>query len=96
MSIKMIFACVAAGAAIGMMLAPESGSSMRTRISDKYDDLKDRLDKLKSTSAADIEELKEVFKHEIAGLKEDTRKRVLEMLQATKLTGNHIKEQLVS
>ena len=95
MSVKIIFACVAAGAAIGMLMAPESGSSIRNMITDKFNDLRERLYKVKSTSS-DVEELKEVFKHEIAGLKEDTRKRVLEILQATRLTGNHIKEQLVS
>ena len=95
MSIKLIFACVAAGAAVGMLMAPESGNSIRNMISEKFDDLKERLYKVKN-SKSDIEELKEVFKHEIAGLKEDTRKRVLEILQATRLTGNHIKEQLVS
>ncbi|NCU02679.1 MAG: YtxH domain-containing protein [Chitinophagaceae bacterium] len=95
MSMKLIFACVAAGAAVGMLMAPERGSSMRNMISEKFSDLKERLYKVKSSST-EIEELKEVFKHEIAGLKEDTRKRVLEILQATKLTGNHIKEQLVS
>ena len=95
MSMKLIFACVAAGAAVGMLMAPERGSSMRNMIAEKFSDLKERLYKVKSSST-EIEELKEVFKHEIAGLKEDTRKRVLEILQATKLTGNHIKEQLVS
>ena len=95
MSMKIIFACVAAGAAVGMLLAPESGTSMRNMITEKFNDLKERLYKVKS-SGSDLEELKNVFKHEIAGLKEDTRKRVLEILQATKLTGNHIKEQLVS
>lgn len=95
MSIKLIFACVAAGAAVGMLMAPESGNSIRNMISEKFDDLKERLYKVKN-SKSDIEELKEVFKHEIAGLKEDTRKRVLELLQATKQTGSHVKEQLVS
>lgn len=95
MSMKLIFACVAAGAAVGMLLAPESGTSMRNMITEKFNDLKERLYKVKSSSS-DLEELKNVFKHEIAGLKEDTRKRVLEILQATKLTGSHIKEQLVS
>ncbi len=95
MSMKLIFTCVAAGAAVGMLMAPESGTSIRNTISEKFHDLKERLYKVRKSSS-DVEELKEVFKHEIAGLKEDTRKRVLEILQATKLTGNHIKEQLTS
>jgi gas vesicle protein len=63
MSMKIIFACVAAGAAIGMLMAPESGSSIRNMITDKYNDLRERLYKVKSSSA-DVAELKEVFKHE--------------------------------
>ena len=94
MSIKLIFSCIAAGAAIGMLMAPERGTDARKKISNTMNDIKDRLYSVKSKSAEELEELKEIFKHEIAGLKEDSRKRILDILHATKLAGNNIKEQM--
>lgn len=94
MNLKFIFSCIAAGAAIGMLMAPGSGTDTRKKISNSVDDLKARLNRVKSKSAEELEELKEVFQHEIGGLKEDSRRRILEILGATKLAGNKIKEQI--
>ena len=94
MNLKFIFSCIAAGAAIGMLMAPERGIDTRKKISDSVNDLRARLNRVKSKSAEELEELKEVFQHEIGGLKEDSRRRILEILNATKLAGNKIKEQI--
>lgn len=91
---KFIFSCIAAGAAIGILMAPESGTETRKKLSNTVKDLKERLHRVKSKSAEELEELKEVFQHEIAGLKEDSRRRILDILDATKLAGNKIKEQI--
>ncbi|MGE5108164.1 MAG: YtxH domain-containing protein [Sphingobacteriales bacterium] len=96
MSMKTIITCVAAGVAIGMILAPEKGSTTREKIKETLDDLLDRWQKLKGTTSDELEELKAVFRNEIAGLKEDTRKRVLEILQSAKIAGNHVKHQMAS
>lgn len=90
---KLIFSCLAAGTAIGMLLAPGSGESTRMRISDKVGDLKDKWKNLKSISAEELDELKEIFQQEITGLKNNTRQRVLEMIEAVKKGGSRLKEQ---
>jgi gas vesicle protein len=95
MGLKTIVAAAAAGAAAGVLLAPESGSALRQKLSDKLNDVKERWYRVKS-SASELEELKEIFRNEIAGLKDDTRKRVLEILEAAKATGSRMKEQLAS
>lgn len=92
---KLILSCLAAGAAIGMLLAPESGEKTRKKISSKVGDLKDKWINLKSMSAEELEEMKEVFQQEISGLKENTRQRVLEMIDALKRGSNRLKEQAV-
>jgi gas vesicle protein len=93
MGVKSIVAAVAAGAAAGVLLAPEKGTAIRQKIGDKLKDVKERWYKVKS-STSELEELKEVFSHEIEGLKDDTRKRVLEILEAAKTTGTRLKEQI--
>ncbi len=95
MSLRLIIAAAATGAVAGLLLAPESGNAIRSKINDKIDDLKERFYKIKS-SKSELDELKEVFQSEIAGLKEDTRKRVLEILESSRITGNHLKSQVLS
>lgn len=92
---KLIVSCIAAGAAIGMILAQESGGVTRKKINDKLGDLKDKWKNVKSISAEELDELKEIFKQEISGLKENTKQRVLEILEATKLAGNRIREEAI-
>jgi gas vesicle protein len=94
MSMKLIFSCLAAGAAIGMLMAPENGTTTRQKISNTIEDLKDRLYKVRAKGADELEELKEIFSREITGLKDDTRTRILEILQATKQAGTRVKEQM--
>lgn len=93
MGVKSMVAAAAAGAAAGVLLAPESGTSIRQKLSDKLKDVKERWYKVKN-SGEELEELKEVFSKEIAGLKDDTRRRVLEILEAAKATGTRLKEQV--
>lgn len=93
MNLKLIISCVAAGAAMGMLLAPDSGEKTRQKINDKLSDLKDKWKHMKSITVEELDELKEIFQQEISGLKNNTRERVLEIIDAMKQSGNKLKEQ---
>ena len=85
-----------AGVAIGILIAPAEGRETRQRISDTADSLKRKLRQLRGVTADELDELKDIFTRETEGLKEDVRTRVLELIQAAKEKGNHIKEQALS
>jgi gas vesicle protein len=89
-------ALLATGVTIGILLAPDKGKKTREKIGDKFGDLKDNWQRFRGTTSDELDELKSTFKHEVAGLKEDTRQRVLELIKAAKATKNHIKEELTS
>ncbi|HEY4207144.1 MAG TPA: YtxH domain-containing protein [Puia sp.] len=85
-----------AGVAIGVLTAPASGEETRQRISDKAEDLKRKLRQLRGLTVDELDELKDIFEQETEGLREDVRSRVLELIKAAKVKGNHIKEQAMS
>jgi gas vesicle protein len=87
---------LAAGVAIGILIAPAEGSETRRRISDTADSLKRKLRQLRGVTADELDELKDIFERETEGLRDDVRSRVLELIRAAKEKGNHIKEQAMS
>ena len=84
---------VLAGIAIGLLVAPASGTETRQKIADTAGSLKKKWNKLIGATSDELDELKEVFEQEIAGLKDDVRERVLQLIKASKASGNNIKEQ---
>ena len=87
---------IVAGVAIGILVAPAKGEETRQRISDTADSLKKKLRQLRGVTADELDELTDIFEKETEGLKDDVRRRVLELIQAAKTKGNHIKEQALS
>jgi gas vesicle protein len=87
---------LAAGVAIGVLIAPAEGKATRQRITDTADSLKRKLRQLRGVTADELDELKDIFEKETEGLKDDVRSRVLELIKAAKVKGNHIKEQALS
>jgi len=87
---------LAAGLAIGILIAPESGTETRRKLTDKADDLKNRVRRFKHTGAQELEELSTIFGQEVHGLQEDVRRRVLDLIQAAKSGVNHLKQELSS
>ncbi|HTI91560.1 MAG TPA: YtxH domain-containing protein [Puia sp.] len=87
---------LAAGVAIGVLVAPAEGAETRQRISDRAESLKRKLRKLRGITADELDELNDIFEKETEGLREDVRSRVLDLIKAAKEKGNHIKEQALS
>jgi len=85
-----------AGVAIGILTAPAEGKETRQRIADTADNLKKKLRHLRGLTVDELDELTEIFEKETDGLKEDVRTRVLDLIKAAKVKGNHIKEQALS
>ena len=85
-----------AGVAIGVLVAPAEGKETRQRIADTADSFKKKLRQLRGVTADELDELTDIFEKETEGLKDDVRHRVLELIKAAKVKGNHIKEQALS
>ena len=89
-------AALAAGVAVGILVAPAEGKETRRKIADTADSLKRKLRNLRGVTMDELDELKEIFERETEGMKEDVRNHVLELIKAAKERGNHIKEQALS
>jgi gas vesicle protein len=87
---------IVAGVAIGLLVAPAKGSETRQKISDSASNLKDKLGRLRGATSEELKELTDIFEHEVEGLKDDVRQRVLQLIRSSKAAGNHLKEQVLS
>ena len=85
-----------AGVAIGLLIAPDKGSETRQRIADTAKDWKKKLQNLRGATSEEFEELKSIFEKEVGGLRDDVRVRVLQLIKASKASGNHWKEKVLS
>jgi gas vesicle protein len=85
-----------AGVAIGVLTAPAEGRETRQRIADSAENLKKKLRQLRGLTVDELDELKDIFEKETEGLRDDVRSRVLELIKAAKVKGNHIKETALS
>ncbi|MBS1610026.1 MAG: YtxH domain-containing protein [Bacteroidetes bacterium] len=86
-------ALLATGVTIGILIAPEKGKKTRQKIGDKLGDMKDSWKKFRGATIDELDELKSTFKHEISGLQDDTRQKVLELIKTAKAAKNNIKEE---
>ena len=98
MGTKTLLAATAAGIALGMIMAPEKGTDTQKKLADSFGKLKDKwndISNLKNIKAEDLRELKEIFKQNIAGLSEDVRKKVLQIIESSRPAKEEIREQTV-
>ena len=87
---------LAAGLAIGFLTAPESGAETRRKITDKAEDIKSRVRRIKHTGTQELDELSNIFRNEVQGLGEDVRRRVLDLIQAVKTGTSNLKQEVNS
>jgi len=100
MSVKNILigtlAGLAAGVALGVLVAPAEGAETRQRIADTADSFKRKLRRLRGMTIDELDELKEIFEKEAEGMRDDVRTRVLDLIKAAKQKGNHVREEAMS
>jgi gas vesicle protein len=87
---------VAAGVAVGLLVAPASGSETRQKISDSADTLRKKLRKLRGKTADELDELQDIFENEVDGLKDDVRAKILKLIEASKMSYSHIKDEAMA
>jgi len=78
-----------AGMAIGMLLAPYSGTETRHKIAESAGDLKDKLADLGRKANIKADDIRQAFTKEIEGLSNDVRQKVLRIIDAGKTVMNN-------
>ena len=96
MSLQRIFTATLSGIIIGLLIAPAKGSETRQKITDSADQIKDKIRRMRGTTNNELAELHQVFEHEIAGLREDIREKVLKLIEVSKKGYNHVKAEALS
>ena len=87
-----ILSGLAAGVAVGILVAPAEGKETRQRIANSAESLKRKLRQLRGATLDELDELTRIFEKEVEGMKEDVRGHVLELIKAAKEKGNNLKE----
>ncbi len=93
MSLQKIFVAALSGVVIGLLIAPARGSDTRQKLSESADSIKRKIRRLRGTTNDELDELHQVFEHEISGLRDDMRERILKLIDASKKSYNHVKSQ---
>ncbi|HEY4155265.1 MAG TPA: YtxH domain-containing protein [Puia sp.] len=96
MSLQRIFTATLSGIVIGLLIAPAKGSETRQKIADSADQIREKIRKIRGTTNQELEELHEVFEHEIDGLREDIRVKVLRLIEVSKKGYNHVKAEAMN
>lgn len=96
MSLQRLFTATLSGIVLGMLIAPAKGSETRKKLTDTADNLKDKIRRLRGTTNEELEELHTVFEHEVAGLRDDMREKVLRLIEVSKKSYNNIKTEALS
>jgi gas vesicle protein len=96
MSLQRLFTATLSGIVIGILIAPAKGTETRKKLSDSANNLKDKIRRIRGTTNEELDELHEVFEHEVAGLREDVREKVLRLIDVSKKAYNHIRSEALS
>ena len=84
------------GIVIGLLTAPDSGDRTRKKIRHTADDWRHKINGLIGRGGEDLSDLKEVFEHEIAGLQDDARQRILRLINRSQNSYNRFKSEVLS
>ncbi|RFS20626.1 YtxH domain-containing protein [Chitinophaga silvatica] len=87
---------LSAGIVIGLLTAPDSGNKTRKKIKSTADDWRHKINGLIGKGGEDLSDLKELFEHEISGLQDDTRERILRLINKSQNGFNRFKREVLS
>jgi gas vesicle protein len=96
MSFQKTMLATLTGVIIGVLIAPAKGSETRQKLADSADNIKDKIRRLRGATNEELDELHEVFEHEISGLKDDIREKILRLIEVSKKGYNHVKSEALS
>ena len=96
MSLQRLFTATLSGIVIGILIAPAKGTDTRKKLSASVDNIKDKIRRIRGTTNEELEQLHEVFEHEITGLRDDVREKVLRLIEVSKKGYNHVKSEALS
>jgi gas vesicle protein len=96
MSLQRLFTATLSGIVLGILIAPAKGTETRRKLSDSVDNIKDKIRRIRGTTNKELEELHDVFEHEISGLRDDVREKVLRLIEVSKKGYNHVKSEALS
>jgi gas vesicle protein len=96
MSLQKLFTATLSGIVIGLLIAPAKGSETRQKITDSAERLKDKIRRIRGTTNEELDELHQVFEHEIQGLRDYIREKVLRLIEVSKKGYNHVKAEAMS
>jgi len=98
-TMKLIYgalAGLAAGVAIGILTAPESGEETRKKIRRSADDVNKRFRRIVGSGSESLSELKDIFENESTGLKDDVKERVLKIIDESNSSYKRFKKESLS
>jgi gas vesicle protein len=58
--------------------------------------LRRKLRRIRSSADGELEELKDVFEHEVKGLKDDVRQKILKLIETSKKGYNNVRDEATS
>lgn len=96
MSLQRLFTATLSGIVIGILIAPAKGKDTRQKLTNSVDSLKAKIRRLRGTTQEELDELHNVFEHEVAGLREDIREKVLRLIEVSKKSYNHVRTESLS
>ena len=92
MSAQKVLIGALTGIVIGILIAPAKGSETRQKISETADHLKEKLRRLRGVTNEELDKLKDVVEQETSGLKEETRLKILKLIETSRKSYNHLRE----
>jgi gas vesicle protein len=86
---------VAAGLAIGILTAPESGEETRKKIKKSAHHLQGRMKRILGKGSDGLVELKYIVEHEMTGLKDDIKQRLITVIDEALATFQDFKKETI-